>query len=57
MPQNPDLFTGTARYNIAFGQPQADDAQLELAARKSQAWEFLEPKGGLDASLGNKAKE
>jgi len=57
VPQNPELFTGTARYNIAFGRADADDAQLELAARRSQAWEFLEPIGGLDASLGNKAKE
>ncbi len=33
VPQEPHLFTGTVRDNIAYGRPQASDAEVESAAR------------------------
>ncbi len=33
VPQEPHLFTGTVRDNIAYGRPDASDAQVEAAAR------------------------
>ncbi|GAA4204798.1 ABC transporter ATP-binding protein [Actinocatenispora rupis] len=35
------LFTGTVRDNIAFGRPEADDAEIERAARAIGAHEFI----------------
>ncbi len=33
VPQEPHLFAGTVRDNIAYGRPDADDAEVEAAAR------------------------
>ena len=33
MPQESFLFTGTVRDNIAYGRPEASDAEVEAAAR------------------------
>jgi ATP-binding cassette subfamily B protein len=33
VPQEPFLFTGSVRDNIAYGRPQATDAEVETAAR------------------------
>ena len=33
VPQEPHLFTGTVRDNIAYGRPDASDAEVEAAAR------------------------
>ena len=33
VPQEPHLFTGTVRDNIAYGRPTASDAEVEAAAR------------------------
>ena len=33
VPQEPHLFTGTVRDNIAYGKPDATDAEVEAAAR------------------------
>src|SRR6185312_2455109 len=33
VPQEPHLFAGTVRDNIAYGRPDADDADVEAAAR------------------------
>jgi len=41
VPQESFLFTGTIRDNIAFGQPQAPDSDVEGAARAVGAHEFI----------------
>ena len=42
MPQEGFLFSGTIRDNIAFGQPDAGDDEVEAAARAVGAHEFIE---------------
>ncbi|HUP32722.1 MAG TPA: ABC transporter ATP-binding protein [Gaiellaceae bacterium] len=39
--QDPFLFSASVRENIAFGVPQATDADVEQAARRAQAHEFI----------------
>jgi ATP-binding cassette subfamily B protein len=39
--QNPYLFSGTVRENIAYGRPEATDEQVEAAARAVGADEFI----------------
>ena len=39
--QETNLFTGTIRDNIAFGRPDATDAEVEAAARASAAHDFI----------------
>nr|WP_244493483.1 ABC transporter ATP-binding protein [Aureimonas sp. N4] len=41
VPQSPVLFEGSIRDNIRFGRPEASDAEVEDAARKAQAEEFI----------------
>ena len=41
MPQEPFLFSGTIRDNIAYGRPDATDAEVEQAARAVGAHEFV----------------
>jgi ATP-binding cassette subfamily B protein len=40
--QDPFLFSASVRENIAFGRPDASDAEVEEAARLAQASEFIE---------------
>ena len=42
VPQNVYLFPDTIRENIRYGDPQASDEQVESAARRAQAHEFIE---------------
>ncbi len=42
VPQRGVLFAGTVRSNILFGAPEADEKQLQLAAKVSQSAEFIE---------------
>jgi len=42
VPQRGLLFAGTVRSNILFGAPEADEKQLNLAAKVSQSAEFIE---------------
>lgn len=42
VPQDVFLFGGTIRENIAYGKPGATTAEVEAAARKANAWEFIE---------------
>ena len=41
VPQHPALFTGDVRYNIAYGRPDATDAEVIAAARAAHADEFI----------------
>ena len=41
VPQQPALFTGDVRYNIAYGRPDASDEQVVAAARAAHAEEFI----------------
>lgn len=42
VPQDVVLFNDTIRYNIAYGRPDATQAQLDDAARSAQLLEFIE---------------
>ena len=49
------LFSTTVRENIAYGRPGATDAEIEEAARRAQAWDFvMAMPGGFDASVGER---
>ncbi|RRR76274.1 MAG: ABC transporter ATP-binding protein [Candidatus Viridilinea halotolerans] len=39
--QETNLFSGTIRENIAFGRPEASDAEVEAAARSAAAHDFI----------------
>ena len=41
VPQEPFLFRGTIRDNIAYGRPDATDAEVEAAARAVGAHDFI----------------
>lgn len=41
VPQDVFLFGGTIRENIAYGKPDATEEEIEAAARKANAWEFI----------------
>jgi ATP-binding cassette subfamily B protein len=41
VPQEPVIFATTARENIRFARPEADDAAVEAAAKAAAAHEFL----------------
>ncbi len=41
VPQEPFLFSGTIRSNIAYGRPEASDLEVERAARAVGAHEFI----------------
>ena len=51
--QQPYLFDGTIGDNIRYGRPEATDAEVEEAARRAQAHDFIlaQPKG-YDTPLG-----
>jgi len=42
VPQDPALFSGSVRDNIAFGAPEATDAAIEAAAVAAHAAEFID---------------
>ena len=53
--QEPMLFHRSLRENIAYGQLDADDSQIEQAARRANAWEFIETlPDGLDTLVGER---
>jgi len=46
VPQEPFLFSGSLRDNIAYGRPDATDAEVEEAARAVGAHDFIAGAGG-----------
>jgi subfamily B ATP-binding cassette protein MsbA len=55
VPQEPALFSGTVRENIAYGRPTASDADVRSAARAAHAEEFIERlPDGLDTRVGER---
>ena len=42
VPQQPVLFSADVRYNIAYGRPDATEQEIEEAARRAHAHEFIE---------------
>ena len=42
VPQEPVLFSGSIRENIAYARPDASDADVLRAAEAAHAWEFIE---------------
>jgi ATP-binding cassette, subfamily B, bacterial len=55
VPQEGFLFSGTVRENIAFGRPDASDAEIEAAADAIGAGDFIRRlRGGFDAEVGER---
>jgi ATP-binding cassette subfamily B protein len=55
VPQDPMIFGASARENIRYGRLEADDAQIEAAARSAEAHEFLaQLPQGYDSELGER---
>ena len=53
VPQNPVLFTGSVRYNIAYGKPDASIEEIKIAAKIAHAHEFIDAlPEGYESSLG-----
>ena len=58
VPQEAFLFSGTIRENIAFGRPDADDAQVRAAAAAVGAEEFIaELENGYDSEVGERGAQ
>ncbi len=52
---DPFLFSATVRENIAYGRPEATDAEIELAAERAQAAGFIaELPNGYDTRVGER---
>ncbi|MGA8720899.1 MAG: ABC transporter ATP-binding protein [Solirubrobacteraceae bacterium] len=55
VPQEGFLFSGTIRENIAFGQPDATEEEIQTAARAVGAHEFIaELDDGYDSQIGER---
>jgi len=55
VPQEGFLFSGTIRENISFGQPDATDEEIEVAARAVGAHGFIsELEDGYDSQIGER---
>lgn len=53
--QDPALFSGTIRENIAYGRPSATNEEIITAARRSHAHGFISAlPGGYDAEIGER---
>ncbi len=58
VPQDIFLFGGSIRENIAYGKPHASEDQIEDAARKANAWEFIQKfPGGMDTLVGERGTQ
>lgn len=55
VPQEPVLFSTSARENIAYGRPEATEAEIIAAARQAEAHEFIEKMDqGYDTPIGER---
>ena len=55
VPQEPLLFHRSVRENIAYGRPNATDAEIEEAAKKAGAYDFIVGlKDGFDTMVGER---
>ncbi|MBI5549316.1 MAG: ABC transporter ATP-binding protein [Deltaproteobacteria bacterium] len=55
VPQEPILFAGTLRDNVACARPAASDLEIIAALKAAHAWDFVERKpGGLEAMVGER---
>lgn len=55
VPQEPMLFHRSLRENIAYGKPDATDAEIMKAAKQANATEFIEDlEEGLDTTVGER---
>ena len=53
VPQSPVLFTGSVRYNIAYGKPEASIEEIKMAAKIAHAHEFIDAlPDSYESSLG-----
>lgn len=53
--QDPSLFSGTIRENLAYGRPEASEAEIIDAARRAHAHGFIIGlPGGYDAEIGER---
>lgn len=57
VPQDTVIFSGDVQDNIGYGQPDADEAQLRLAARQAHADEFVDQlSDGYQTYLGERGQ-
>ena len=55
VPQEPFLFAGSIRENMAFGNREITEAQFEMAARQAALYDTIKKfSGGLDTVVGEK---
>ena len=55
VPQEPMLFHRSLRDNIAYNRPGATDAMIEDAAKKANAWDFIQKlPDGLETTVGER---
>ncbi len=55
VPQDVFLFGGSIRENIAYGKPEAQEEEIIEAAKKANAWDFIQDfKDGLDTIVGER---
>ena len=55
VPQEVILFGGTIRENIAYGKPNASEAEIIEAAKKANAWDFIDSfPENLDTMVGER---
>jgi len=54
--QEPILFNTTIKKNIMLGYPSATDADVINALKKTNAWDFVEGRGGIEQQTGADGK-